>query len=264
MRQQCPVGAPSPRQFVAPLSKWVGVFAERLNDSPLVRVLYTRAPVRVLLVEAGARPLPFTRDLLVGFDEVVVTTEADAIAVVSASREAGTDLVIVARDAWQDVDTKLCQGLHAARLEVPLLAVSGACEMRQRAGALRAGADDFLGVPFEVEEFVARAFALVRRASSGSRHARAGPFSVDYARRQILVGGQSLALTLREYDLLAKLIERAGEVVTRRELSGETASGQEGESNVVDVHMSRIRDKLGTHAVHVETVRGLGYRLKQS
>jgi DNA-binding response OmpR family regulator len=226
--------------------------------------LYTRAPVRVLLVEVEAGLLPFVRDLLVGFDEVFVTTEVDSSAVVSASRAAGADLVIVAREAWDDADTELCRRLQAARLEVPLLAVSGPCDTRQRAGALRAGADDFLGVPFEVDELVARAFALVRRASSGSRHARAGPFSVDYARRQIFVEGKSLALTLREYDLLAKLIERAGEVVTRRELSGAAVSGQEGESNVVDVHLSRIRDKLGAYAGHVETVRGFGYRLRQS
>ena len=70
-----------------------------------------------------------------------------------------------------------------------------------------------------------------------------------------------MALTLREYDLLSALVERSGEVVTRRELASQVASG--AESNAVDVHMSRIRDKLGSHAATIETVRGLGYRLRR-
>jgi DNA-binding response OmpR family regulator len=88
---------------------------------------------------------------------------------------------------------------------------------------------------------------------------------VDFARRQILVERLPVQLTLREYDLLAKLIERAGEVVARRELTGLTAAASiDGESNAVDVHISRIRDKLGPHGSRIETVRGVGYRLRRS
>jgi hypothetical protein len=69
-----------------------------------------------------------------------------------------------------------------------------------------------------------------------------------------------VALTLREFDVLAMLIERAGEVVTRRELALRIDSTASSGSNIVDVHMSRIPDKLGDHASAIETVRGVGYR----
>jgi DNA-binding response OmpR family regulator len=227
----------------------------------LVRLLYARAPVRVVLIETAARELPFVGELLAFDDAVVLRCDESEVGSVAA---AAADLLVVGRDDWSDEDTELCRRLHAARLAVPLLAVSGPCDTQRRASALRAGADEFLSIPFEVDELVARAFALVRRASSGSRRAHAGVFTVDFARRQIFAGGRPVVLTLREYDLLTMLIERSGEVVTRRELAGSAVSGSESESNVVDVHMSRIREKLGKCAAQIQTVRGLGYRLRRS
>lgn len=208
--------------------------------------------------------MPLVRDLLVEVDDAVVRA-MDEHEVGAAIARRGADLVIVARDPWTEEDTELCRRLHALESALPILAVGGGCDVAVRAAALRAGADDFLAVPFEVEELVARTFALVRRASTASRYARAGALSVDFMRRQIFLEGVSVPLTLREYDLLAKLIERAGEVVTRRELAGLTASAKtESESNTVDVHMSRVRDKLDKHASDIETVRGIGYRLRRS
>ena len=217
--------------------------------------------MRVLLVESERRVLPAAHALRVGFTDAIIRT-VDLLELDSAL---DTDLIIVARSPWNDDDTDLCRRLHTAGLTVPILAISGPCNPGQRAGALLAGADDFLAAPFEVDELAARAVALVRRASLGSRHARVGVFSVDFARRQILVERLPVQLTLREYDLLAKLIERAGEVVARRELTGLTAvASTDGESNAVDVHISRIRDKLGPHGSRIETVRGVGYRLRRS
>jgi DNA-binding response OmpR family regulator len=220
--------------------------------------------VRVLLVEIEGRALSFATELLLGFCDALLTKTVGELDVGAALPWADVELVVIARDVWIEEDTELCRSLHAARLKPPVFAVCGACDTRQRTAALRAGADDFLSVPFDVEELVARAFALVRRASSGSRHARVGPFEVDLVRRKIVVRKQQVALTLREYDVLAALIERAGDVVTRKELETQTgASGAGTDSNVVDVHMSRIREKLGADAVYIETVRGLGYRFRR-
>lgn len=229
----------------------------------LVRLLYARAPVRVLLVETEARALAFARVALEGFVDALVAVEDALVLTVAASTAGETDLVVIARDSWNEKDTELCRSLQKERLAVPVLAVSGPCDARQRAAALRAGADDFLGMPFEPEELVARVLALVRRALSRSRYARAGAFAVDFTYHQVLVGGRRVALTLREFDLLAVLVDRSGEVVTRQELAGRPTQGPtKTESNSVDVHMSRIREKLGTYAAQIETVRGIGYRLR--
>jgi DNA-binding response OmpR family regulator len=219
--------------------------------------------VKLLLVESQSRQLPFTRELLLGLGEVLATTAE--VPETTSSLDSDADLVVVARHAWTDEDTDLCQRVHLLGSSPPILAISGPCDTRERAAALRAGADDFLSIPFDIDELLARALALVRRASTHPRPARVGPLSVDFGRRQVFVEGEQVSLTVREYDLLAALVARVGEVVTRRDLAermGPTATGSD--SNVVDVHMSRIREKLGPHAVQIETVRGIGYRLRSS
>ena len=230
----------------------------------MVRLLYARA-VRVLLVEAEARALPVARGLLIGFASVLLSLEADDVETASTSPGTALDLVVIARDVWSDADTALCRSLHALRSAPPILALAGLCEPRHRAAALRAGADGFLVMPFDAEELAATAAALVRRASSRTRRARVGPFEVDFAGRRVFVDGRRIALTLREYDSISTLLERAGEVVTRAELAElMTATALGGESNVVGVHVSRIRDKLGPQGARIETVRGIGYRLRAS
>jgi DNA-binding response OmpR family regulator len=219
--------------------------------------------VRVLLLADDKRELPFAYDVLATFAESVIKTtpESESASVLATSH---AELIVVARDVWREEDTAFCERLYGERLGIPVLCVCGASAPGDRAQALRVGADDFLSIPFELEELVARAFALVRRASSGPRHARAGVFLVDFGRRQISIDGQSIALTLHEYDVLAALIERAGEVVSRQDLAARTSSAAARDSNIVDVHVSRIREKLGAHAALIETVRGIGYRFRRS
>jgi DNA-binding response OmpR family regulator len=221
------------------------------------------AAVRVLLLGNEMRDLPFANEALATFAEPVIksNTETESASVLTAS---SAELLVITRNVWSERDTALCGRLYGERLGIPVLCVCGASASGDRAQALRAGADDFLGIPFELEELVARAFALVRRASSGPRHARAGEFLVDFGRRQIFIDGQAIALTLHEYDVLATLIDRAGEVVTRQELAARTSSTAARESNIVDVHVSRIREKLGARAALSETVRRIGYRLRPS
>jgi DNA-binding response OmpR family regulator len=232
--------------------------------------------VRVLLVDAPGRGLAFARELTDTFADVVVSTtrESEVPSVLSGCRG---DLLVLARDEWGPQDTALCRRLRESDLGVALLAVSGRCDLGERTEALRAGVDEFVNIPFEAEEVVVRAFAAVRRAkvddflvravalvhgrSSDPGYARAGAFLVDSVRHQIFVEGRRIQLTLSEYDVLAMLIERSGEVVPRRELALRIDSTAASGSNIVDVHMSRIREKLADHASAIETVRGLGYRL---
>ncbi len=219
--------------------------------------------MRVLLLETEARALPAVRGVLDGFVDALVILEDALVDVVAASASREADLVVIARDTWSEKDTVLCRLLGEEPLGPPILAVSGPCKARQRVAALQAGADDFLSVPFDSEELVARARALVRRVPSRSRHARAGVVAVDFARRHASVDGRRVALTLREFDLLAALVERCGKVVTRRELA-RYAMPEKVDSNTVDVHVSRIREKLGAQGALIETVRGIGYRLRRS
>jgi DNA-binding response OmpR family regulator len=218
-----------------------------------------RAPtLRIILLKTAKPSLPFLHDLLASIAEDVVVADLDAVADLAGGQ---ADLIVIARGVWSEEDTVLCATLDQARSGVPLLAISGPAPFPLRAAALRAGADEFLTIPFEVDELSARAFALLRLSTRGGV-LRVGAFVVDAARRRILVNGAAVPLTLSEYDVLAALVAGGGGVVTRPKLASCIGSTATSESNIVDVLISRIREKLGANASAIETVRGLGYRFR--
>jgi DNA-binding response OmpR family regulator len=128
---------------------------------------------------------------------------------------------------------------------------------------LDAGADDFVTSPADPLELIARLRACVRRASARSR-LRWGPLDLDRMGRVLRLYDRSVALTARESELLACLIEGGGRVVSRASLRERVWRRKEdGGSNLVEVHLSRLRDKLGEHSLLIETVRRAGYRLRR-
>jgi DNA-binding NtrC family response regulator len=166
-------------------------------------LVYARA-VRVLLVADVGSDLPFAREAIAAFADPVIATGSES-EIASVAVTCNAELIVVAGDVWRDQDTALCSRLFGERFGIPVLCLCGSCDPGDAVQALRAGADDFLSIPFDLEGLVACACALVRRASSGPRYARAGAFLVDVARRQVFVEGRSIALTLHEYDVLAVL-----------------------------------------------------------
>jgi DNA-binding response OmpR family regulator len=127
---------------------------------------------------------------------------------------------------------------------------------------LDAGADDFVPAPVQEDELIARLRMARRRVGARARR-RWGPVELELLYRTASLRGQALTLTDREYGLLACLVEAGGEVVSRAELLSKVWERSEGnKSNLVEVHVSRLRDKLGADADMIETVRGAGYRLR--
>jgi two-component system alkaline phosphatase synthesis response regulator PhoP len=135
--------------------------------------------------------------------------------------------------------------------------------------ALDGGADDYLAKPFGMMEMVSRVRALLRRTgmgqqgSSQSDEVTVGPIALSDSRREASIDGAPLDLTMREFDLLSFLMQHPG-VVQSRETLLQRVWGWEfdGGSRTVDVHVQTLRAKLGEHADMIETVRGVGYRLK--
>jgi DNA-binding response OmpR family regulator len=147
-------------------------------------------------------------------------------------------------------------------LPVVLLTARGA-EMDKLLG-FEHGADDYLTKPFSPRELVARLQALLRRArpSRSEGVIEAGPLRVDPLAREASVDGQRLDLTPREFELLAFLAHRPGRAHSREELLRKVwGYDYVGETRTVDVHVRRLRSKLGTHARMIETVTGVGYKL---
>ena len=134
--------------------------------------------------------------------------------------------------------------------------------------ALDSGADDYLAKPFGMMEMVSRVRVLLRRsqatgAERASKVLSVGPVELWPSRREVTLEGEELQLTMREFDLLEFLMRSPGEVFSREVLL-QRVWGWDfgGGSRTVDVHVQQIRAKLGEHADLIETVRGVGYRLR--
>jgi DNA-binding response OmpR family regulator len=157
---------------------------------------------------------------------------------------------------------EVCRQLRRFGSSVPILMLTARDEVGERVLGLDAGADDYLVKPFEIQELLARINALLRRAQ-GHAVSSIGALTLDRAGRRVLVDGKALDLTVRELALLLHLAHRVDQVVTRTELLTQVWSIRfDPESNVVEVHMSRLREKLGRRQWMIETVRGRGYRLR--
>lgn len=156
----------------------------------------------------------------------------------------------------------LIRQLRGHGVHVPALMLTARGEVHERIAGLDAGADDYLTKPFELGELLARVRALTRRGGQAPAILHIGPLSMNRAERRALLDGVSLELTPREFSLLAYLMREAGRVVSRTELLTQVWNmAFDPGSNVVDAQIKNLRDKLGTSADMIETVRGVGYRL---
>ncbi len=163
---------------------------------------------------------------------------------------------------------EVCRELRA-RSDVPMIMLTARGEEADRVMGLELGADDYLAKPFSPRELLARMRALLRRARGqvgpSTRPIHTGPLSLEPSSRRATLDGKELNLTGYEFALLRVLAERAGRVLTREQLL-ELAKGTAEESfdRSIDVHISRLRQKLGDDAKHprlLKTVRGVGYLL---
>jgi DNA-binding response OmpR family regulator len=167
-----------------------------------------------------------------------------------------------------DMDGRdVCRAMREVS-EVPIIVVSARGEELDRVLLLELGADDYLVKPFGLSELVARIRAVTRRSRGGTRAVSdggtapsLGPLSVDRRAHRVTLDGVEIALTPKEYDLVALLAGDPGRVFTRTEIFDEVWDPHwYGPTKTLDVHVASVRRKLGDPA-WIETVRGVGFRL---
>lgn len=172
------------------------------------------------------------------------------------------DLMLPGMDGLE-ICRQLRQDVATARL--PILMLTAKAEEVDRVVGLEVGADDYVVKPFSPRELVARVRAILRRAQEPADLSakRIGELEVDESRHSVTVQGTSVELTAKEFGLLCALMRANGRVLNREQLLEGVwgyADAAEIESRTVDVHIRRLREKLGSEAKRIVTVKGVGYR----
>jgi phosphate regulon transcriptional regulator PhoB len=164
---------------------------------------------------------------------------------------------------------EVCRRLRAdpATAAVPIIMLTAKADEVDRVVGLEMGADDYVAKPFSPKELVARVRAVLRRARpvAAARPLSVGPVTLDPERHRATAGGRPLELTPKEFDLLQALLEAAGRVLSRELLLNRVwgyARADEIESRTVDVHVRRLRAKLGEAGARIATVKSVGYRFE--
>jgi DNA-binding response OmpR family regulator len=191
------------------------------------------------------------------------TVCADGTRCVNMARDGEFDLLIL------DIGLPGLDGFAALRAirdrgeRMPVLILTARGDVEDTVSALDGGADDYLTKPFAFEELLARVHAQLRASSEGasSLALEGGGVRLDVRERKAEVDGREVELTTQEYMLLETLVRHAGQVLSREQLlSNVWGYDFDPGSNVVDVYIGYLRRKLG--AARIETVRGVGYRLR--
>ena len=151
--------------------------------------------------------------------------------------------------------------------DVGVILLTARREEADRIRGLSLGADDYLTKPFSPQELILRVAAVLRRlqapAVAAGSAITAGPLTIDRSAHRVMLDGKELGLTVTEYKLLVTLVERRGRVQTRPQLLETVWEAQPDiQTRTVDMHVQRLRTKLGDAGRLIETVRGFGYRFR--
>jgi two-component system, OmpR family, alkaline phosphatase synthesis response regulator PhoP len=224
---------------------------------------------RILLIEDDpdiALSIKYNLEKEEGF---AVATARDGSAGLQKALQHPPDLLLLDLSLPGMTGLDICRRLRSEKRtsRLPIIMLTARVEESDKIAGLELGADDYITKPFSVREVIARVRAVLRRseqveADEGEGSLTHGPLEVDLASRRATVGGQEISLARKEFDLLVALLRSRGRVLTRSYLL-EHIWGYDypGETRTVDVHIRKLRKKLGEEAQDViETVVGVGYR----
>lgn len=191
--------------------------------------------------------------------------EVEHAATATAALEAAPcDLVLLDLNLPDGDGVDVCRALRARNENLGIIAVTARGEERDRVTGLRVGADDYVVKPFSMAELQARIEALLRRTARQAparEIAEIGPLRIDHAARTVHVDDAPVTLTRKEFDVLASLARQPGVALSRERILLDVWQTTWSGKHTLEVHVASLRAKLGRPEL-VETVRGVGYRLR--
>jgi len=196
-----------------------------------------------------------------------VSTSGDGASGLQKARDDRPDFIILDLMLPKMSGLEVCRILKSdtATAQMPILMLTAKAEEIDRIVGLEFGADDYVTKPFRPRAIVLRIRAIFRRGEKADESLSAGPISIDPARHEVRVNGKQVHLTSLEFKLLRALMQRRGRVQERDRLLNDVW-GYESviDTRTVDTHVRRLREKLGKGGDAIETVRGFGYRLRET
>jgi two-component system OmpR family response regulator len=223
--------------------------------------------MRILLIEDDKEAAAY---LVKAFRESghAIDHAADGVSGYDLAHEGGYDVLVVDRMLPKMDGLSLISSLRAQDNSTPALILSALGQVDDRVKGLRAGGDDYLSKPYAFSELLARVEALARRRPKGAPEEtvyRVGDLTLDRLSHKVTRAGEEIVLQPREYRLLEYLMQNAGKVVTRTMLLEHVWDYHfDPQTNVIDVHVSRLRAKIDRdfEAALIHTVRGAGYMIR--
>jgi two-component system phosphate regulon response regulator PhoB len=200
-----------------------------------------------------------------------VVTARDGASALAEIRRRRPDIILLDLMLPDIAGTEICRRLRRdpSTQTIPVIMITARGEEIDRVVGFEIGADDYIVKPFSPRELVLRIGAVLRRTSTGSEkpasgeHFRIGTLEIDAPHHRVTVDEQEVPLTALEFKLLYDLVSRPGRVQTRDSLLERVWGYAPGvETRTVDTHVKRLREKLGSARDYIETVRGVGYRVK--
>jgi two-component system alkaline phosphatase synthesis response regulator PhoP len=204
---------------------------------------------------------------LAGYD---VRCVSDGEAVFDALGPFRPDLIVLDRMLPRMDGLEVCRRLRREKNEVPVIMLTALHDVSDRIAGIAGGADDYMTKPFSPQELIARIGAIFRRTGEPARTEsegvhRIGRLTVRADAREVELDGRPVELTPKEFDLLLFMCRRRGKVLSRRQiLHGVWDCPIVGDTRIVDVHISHLRDKIEKNArspEYIMTVRSVGYKL---
>jgi two-component system phosphate regulon response regulator PhoB len=226
-----------------------------------------RGPVLIVDDERDLRALLDFNLQKAGYATAHAATGAEALA---RARSLRPRVVVLDLNLPDVSGMDVCRLLRAdpATRDLPILMLTARGAESDRVGGLELGADDYVTKPFNVRELILRVESVARRrheVPTSNQRVQAGRIELDLDAHLCYVDGQELPLTLQEFRLLSYLIQGRGRVRTRDELLADVwNTSPDLETRTVDTHVKRLRDKLGAAGDIIETVRGVGYRIREA
>ena len=159
---------------------------------------------------------------------------------------------------------ELMQQMRSAGDRTPVVVLTAHDRTEERIAGLNAGADDYIGKPFDLAELEARLRSLWRRVQAADERTTVGALTLDRLGKRFSYAGQPLDLPAREFEVLWELMTPPGRVVSKRELAGKLSQPQDPlADNALEVFVSKLRKRLGAGGVSIRTLRGLGYVVEE-